>query len=111
MGPGTAAEVAAPDNPVREQPSRATAAVLARKGPSVADSDLVEIKEAFSAVAIAHELRRRAKVPGRPGWGASMAKVAHWSFVHPGELERRAATSPTDLSNEMRGRHGLSVFA
>jgi acetyl-CoA C-acetyltransferase len=44
--------VAGPDNSLHSQPSRAIERALARAGLSVADLDLIEINEAFAAVAI-----------------------------------------------------------
>jgi acetyl-CoA C-acetyltransferase len=44
--------VAGPDNSLHSQPSRAIARALAREGLSASDLDLVEINEAFAAVAI-----------------------------------------------------------
>jgi acetyl-CoA C-acetyltransferase len=44
--------VAGPDNSLHSQPSRAITKALGRAGLSVADLDLIEINEAFSAVAI-----------------------------------------------------------
>jgi len=44
--------VAGPDNSLHSQPSRAIQRALARAGLSVSDLDLVEINEAFAAVAI-----------------------------------------------------------
>ena len=48
----SSAQVAGPDNSLHSQPSRAITAALARQGWSVADLDLVEINEAFAAVAV-----------------------------------------------------------
>ena len=44
--------VAGPDTSLHSQPSRAISAALAKAGASVADLDLIEINEAFAAVAI-----------------------------------------------------------
>jgi len=44
--------VAGPDNSLHSQPSRAIARALAKAGLSVSDLDLIEINEAFAAVAI-----------------------------------------------------------
>jgi acetyl-CoA C-acetyltransferase len=44
--------VAGPDNSLHSQPSRAIQKALGRSGQTVADLDLVEINEAFAAVAI-----------------------------------------------------------
>ncbi len=46
-------QVAGPDNHLHSQPARAIAAALERAGWSVTDLDLVEINEAFAAVAVA----------------------------------------------------------
>jgi acetyl-CoA C-acetyltransferase len=44
--------VAGPDNSLQSQPSNAILRALTRSGLSVADLDLIEINEAFAAVAI-----------------------------------------------------------
>jgi len=44
--------VAGPDNSLQSQPSNAISRALAKAGLSVADLDLIEINEAFAAVAI-----------------------------------------------------------
>jgi acetyl-CoA C-acetyltransferase len=44
--------VAGPDNSLHSQPSRAIGRALAKAGLSVSDLDLIEINEAFAAVAI-----------------------------------------------------------
>jgi acetyl-CoA C-acetyltransferase len=44
--------VAGPDNSLHSQPSRAIARALGREGREVADLDLIEINEAFAAVAV-----------------------------------------------------------
>jgi len=44
--------VAGPDTSLHSQPSRAISAALAKAGASVGDLDLIEINEAFAAVAI-----------------------------------------------------------
>jgi acetyl-CoA C-acetyltransferase len=44
--------VAGPDTSLHSQPSRAISAALAKQGASVSDLDLIEINEAFAAVAI-----------------------------------------------------------
>jgi acetyl-CoA C-acetyltransferase len=44
--------VAGPDNSLHSQPSRAIEAALAKSGLTVADLDLIEINEAFAAVAV-----------------------------------------------------------
>lgn len=49
---GAAGQVAGPDNSLHSQPSHAIEAALARAGWSVGDLDLVEINEAFAAVAL-----------------------------------------------------------
>ncbi|WP_167047401.1 acetyl-CoA C-acetyltransferase [Salinibacterium sp. ZJ454] len=49
---GSAAQTAGPDNSLHSQPSRAINAALAKAGWSVGDLDLVEINEAFAAVAL-----------------------------------------------------------
>jgi acetyl-CoA C-acetyltransferase len=49
---GASASVAGPDNSLLSQPSGAVARALARAGLTVADLDLLEINEAFAAVAI-----------------------------------------------------------
>ncbi len=50
---GAHGNVAGPDNSLHSQPSRAIARALAKAGRTVADLDLIEINEAFAAVAIA----------------------------------------------------------
>ena len=50
IGPG--ATVAGPDNSLHSQPSNAIRRALAKGGLTVADLDLIEINEAFAAVAI-----------------------------------------------------------
>jgi acetyl-CoA C-acetyltransferase len=49
---GTHGVVAGPDNSLHSQPSRAIERALGKAGLSVADLDLIEINEAFAAVAI-----------------------------------------------------------
>ncbi|MET1043185.1 MAG: acetyl-CoA C-acetyltransferase [Microbacteriaceae bacterium] len=49
---GSAAQTAGPDNSLHSQPSRAITAALGKAGWSVGDLDLVEINEAFAAVAL-----------------------------------------------------------
>ena len=49
---GAHGEVAGPDTSLHSQPSRAISAALAKAGASVRDLDLIEINEAFAAVAI-----------------------------------------------------------
>jgi acetyl-CoA C-acetyltransferase len=50
--PGAWGTVAGPDNSLHSQPSNAIRAALAKAGRSPADLDLIEINEAFAAVAI-----------------------------------------------------------
>lgn len=50
---GAVGQVAGPDNHLHSQPSRAIAAALERAGWAASDLDLVEINEAFAAVAVA----------------------------------------------------------
>lgn len=49
---GASGQVAGPDNSLHSQPSRAIDAALRRAGWAVSDLDLVEINEAFAAVAL-----------------------------------------------------------
>jgi acetyl-CoA C-acetyltransferase len=49
---GTSGSVAGPDNSLHSQPSNAIRQALAKDGLTVADLDLIEINEAFAAVAI-----------------------------------------------------------
>jgi len=49
---GASGQVAGPDNSLHSQPSRAIDAALRRAGWSVSDLDLIEINEAFAAVAL-----------------------------------------------------------
>lgn len=49
---GASGQVAGPDNSLHSQPSRAIDAALGRAGWSVSDLDLIEINEAFAAVAL-----------------------------------------------------------
>jgi acetyl-CoA C-acetyltransferase len=49
---GAHGNVAGPDNSLHSQPSRAIEQALAKAGRTVADLDLIEINEAFAAVAI-----------------------------------------------------------
>ncbi|MBV9449265.1 MAG: acetyl-CoA C-acetyltransferase [Streptosporangiaceae bacterium] len=49
---GTNGNVAGPDNSLHSQPSNAIKQALAKDGRSVSDLDLIEINEAFAAVAI-----------------------------------------------------------
>ena len=49
---GAHGNVAGPDNSLQSQPSNAIAAALAKEGLTVDDLDLVEINEAFAAVAV-----------------------------------------------------------
>ena len=51
-GIGSNATVAGPDNSLHSQPANAIRRALAKGGHSVADLDLIEINEAFAAVAI-----------------------------------------------------------
>ena len=51
-GIGPSATVAGPDNSLHSQPSNAIRRALAKGGLTVADLDLIEINEAFAAVAI-----------------------------------------------------------
>jgi acetyl-CoA C-acetyltransferase len=50
---GASGQVAGPDSSLQRQPSRAILRALERAGLSVADLDLIEINEAFAAVALA----------------------------------------------------------
>ncbi|MEW1545363.1 acetyl-CoA C-acetyltransferase [Streptomyces tsukubensis] len=49
---GAHGNVAGPDNSLQSQPSNAIAHAVAKEGISVADLDLIEINEAFAAVAV-----------------------------------------------------------
>src|SRR5690606_41229720 len=49
---GAAGQVAGPDNSLHSQPARAIEAAVKREGIAAADLDLVEINEAFAAVAL-----------------------------------------------------------
>ncbi|MFF4649862.1 acetyl-CoA C-acetyltransferase [Streptomyces sp. NPDC001380] len=49
---GAHGNVAGPDNSLQSQPSNAIAHALAKEGLTVADLDLIEINEAFAAVAV-----------------------------------------------------------
>ncbi len=49
---GAAGQVAGPDNSLHSQPARAVEAAVKREGIAAADLDLVEINEAFAAVAL-----------------------------------------------------------
>jgi acetyl-CoA C-acetyltransferase len=49
---GSSGQVAGPDNSLHSQPSRAIDAALRRAGWSVSELDLIEINEAFAAVAL-----------------------------------------------------------
>ncbi|WP_129842535.1 acetyl-CoA C-acetyltransferase [Streptomyces sp. RFCAC02] len=49
---GAHGNVAGPDNSLQSQPSNAIRAALAREGLTVGDLDLIEINEAFAAVAV-----------------------------------------------------------
>lgn len=49
---GASGQVAGPDNSLHSQPSRAIDAALRRAGWTVSDLDLIEINEAFAAVAL-----------------------------------------------------------
>jgi len=88
--------VAGPDNSLHSQPSRAILRALAKAGKQVADLDLIEINEAFAAVAI-QSMRDLGVDPDRVNvnggaiaighpLGASGARIA-WHLIC--ELRRR----------------------
>jgi acetyl-CoA C-acetyltransferase len=68
--------VAGPDNSLHSQPSRAIAKALARSGQAVADLDLVEINEAFAAVAI-QSMRELAIDPDRVNVNGGAIALGH----------------------------------
>jgi acetyl-CoA C-acetyltransferase len=93
---GAAGSVAGPDNSLHSQPSNAIRKALAKGGLTVADLDLVEINEAFAAVAV-QSMRDLGIGPARVNVnggaialghpiGASGARIA-LHLVH--ELQRR----------------------
>jgi acetyl-CoA C-acetyltransferase len=68
--------VAGPDNSLHSQPSRAIEKALARSGQGVADLDLVEINEAFAAVAI-QSIRDLAVDPDRVNVNGGAIALGH----------------------------------
>jgi acetyl-CoA C-acetyltransferase len=68
--------VAGPDNSLHSQPSRAIEKALARSGQAVADLDLIEINEAFAAVAI-QSIRDLAVDPDRVNVNGGAIALGH----------------------------------
>jgi acetyl-CoA C-acetyltransferase len=68
--------VAGPDNSLHSQPSRAIAKALHRAGATVADLDLIEINEAFAAVAI-QSMRDLAVDPDRVNVNGGAIALGH----------------------------------
>jgi acetyl-CoA C-acetyltransferase len=68
--------VAGPDNSLHSQPSRAIEKALHRAGATVADLDLIEINEAFAAVAI-QSMRDLAVDPGRVNVNGGAIALGH----------------------------------
>jgi acetyl-CoA C-acetyltransferase len=68
--------VAGPDNSLHSQPSRAIRKALDRSGAGVADLDLIEINEAFAAVAI-QSIRDLDADPGRVNVNGGAIALGH----------------------------------
>jgi acetyl-CoA C-acetyltransferase len=68
--------VAGPDNSLHSQPSRAIEKALGRAGATVADLDLIEINEAFAAVAI-QSMRDLGVDPGRVNVNGGAIALGH----------------------------------
>src|ERR1700685_662205 len=68
--------VAGPDNSLHSQPSRAIEKALHRSGAAVADLDLIEINEAFAAVAI-QSIRDLAADPDRVNVNGGAIALGH----------------------------------
>jgi len=73
---GAHAVVAGPDNSLHSQPSRAIERALGKAGLTVADLDLIEINEAFAAVAI-QSIRDLAVDPGKVNVNGGAIAVGH----------------------------------
>ncbi len=68
--------VAGPDNSLHSQPSRAIQRALAKAGLSAADLDLIEINEAFAAVAI-QSIRDLGVDPGKVNVNGGAVAIGH----------------------------------
>jgi acetyl-CoA C-acetyltransferase len=68
--------VAGPDNSLHSQPSRAIERVLGKAGLTVPDLDLIEINEAFAAVAI-QSMRDLAVDPDRVNVNGGAIAIGH----------------------------------
>jgi acetyl-CoA C-acetyltransferase len=95
--------VAGPDNSLHSQPSRAIAKALARSGQAVADLDLVEINEAFAAVAI-QSMRELAIDPDRVNVNGGAIALGH-------PIGASGARLALHLITELRRRGGGLVAA
>ncbi|HEY2289048.1 MAG TPA: acetyl-CoA C-acetyltransferase [Streptosporangiaceae bacterium] len=73
---GAHGAVAGPDNSLHSQPSRAIEKALGRSGLAVADLDLIEINEAFAAVAI-QSMRDLGVDPGRVNVNGGAIALGH----------------------------------
>jgi acetyl-CoA C-acetyltransferase len=90
--------VAGPDNSLHSQPSRAIEKALARSGQAVADLDLIEINEAFAAVAI-QSVRDLAVDPARVNVNGGAIAVGH-------PIGASGARIALHLIHELRRRGG-----
>src|SRR5262249_55022815 len=96
--------VAGPDNSLQSQPSRAITRALAKAGLSVADLDLIEINEAFAAVAI-QSMRDL-------GVGPDIVNVNGGAIALGHPIGMSGARLALHLTRELRGRGGgLGVAA
>jgi acetyl-CoA C-acetyltransferase len=68
--------VAGPDNSLQSQPANAIARALERAGLTVADLDLIEINEAFAAVAI-QSMRDLGVGPGKVNVNGGAIAIGH----------------------------------
>jgi acetyl-CoA C-acetyltransferase len=95
---GAAGAVAGPDNSLHSQPSNAIAHALGKAGLTVADLDLIEINEAFAAVAI-QSMRDLGVGPDRVNVNGGAIAIGH-------PLGASGARIVLHLAYELRRRGG-----
>jgi acetyl-CoA C-acetyltransferase len=90
--------VAGPDNSLQSQPANAIAHALGKAGLAVADLDLIEINEAFAAVAI-QSMRDLGVGPGRVNVNGGAIAIGH-------PIGMSGARIALHLAHELRRRGG-----